>query len=42
MLPIVMYTGYAVLDRNWVSCVLSDKRIMGITVVPGLRSSRDC
>lgn len=39
-LPIVMYTGYAVLLPKSVSCVLSDAMMIGITVAPGRMASR--
>src|ERR1700744_5295839 len=40
MLPIVTYTGYADFPRNRVSCVLSEERMIGMTVAPGRCSSR--
>ena len=38
-LPIVVYTGYAVLFPNNVSCVLSEEIITGTTVAPGFSRS---
>jgi hypothetical protein len=41
MFPMVKYTGYAILSRNMVSCVLSEDNMTGMIVAPGCRDSRD-